>query len=118
MPSTHKISFSIIDILDPKKFNSKRVHELSVAPEKFPALNAEGANVDCDSTAGGDVRVERAEAGRENTHYYLLFTLEFNLFCSINCFAFADFTFSHSTLILTSQQEEIIALLKYVFIVK
>lgn len=69
MPSTHKISFSIIDILDPKKFNSKRVHELSVATEKFPALNAEGANVDCDSTAGGDVRVERAEAGRENTQF-------------------------------------------------
>lgn len=66
MTSTHKISFSIIDILDPKKFNSKRVNELSIVTEKFPVLNAEGTSLESDSTAGGDFRVERAEAGREN----------------------------------------------------
>ncbi|XP_075894404.1 NK1 transcription factor-related protein 2-like [Nelusetta ayraudi] len=58
----HKISFSIIDILDPKKFNSRRVNELSVAKETFPAQRADGADLlDCDRTAGGDV--ESAEAG-------------------------------------------------------
>lgn len=66
MTSTHKISFSIIDILDPKKFNSKRVNELSIVTEKFPVLNAEGTSLESDSTADGDFRVERAEAGREN----------------------------------------------------
>lgn len=60
----HKISFSIIDILDPKKFNSRRVNELSVAKETFPAQRADGADLlDCDRTAGGDV--ESAEAGRK-----------------------------------------------------
>lgn len=59
----HKISFSIIDILDPKKFNSRRVSELSAGKEKFPAQRPDGANLlDCDRTAGGDV--ESAEAGR------------------------------------------------------
>lgn len=41
MTSSHKISFSIIDILDPKKFNSKRANELSTVAEKFPVPNAE-----------------------------------------------------------------------------
>uniref|UniRef100_UPI0037E73169 NK1 transcription factor related 2-like,a n=1 Tax=Semicossyphus pulcher TaxID=241346 RepID=UPI0037E73169 len=65
MTSTHKISFSIIDILDPNKFNSKRVNELSIAKEKFPAPNAEGASVESESSAGGDFRAERAKAEEE-----------------------------------------------------
>ncbi|KAI3363304.1 hypothetical protein L3Q82_011934 [Scortum barcoo] len=64
MTSSHKISFSIIDILDPNKFNSKRVNELPVVKEKFPVPNAEGASVEPDSTAGGDLRAERTTAGR------------------------------------------------------
>uniref|UniRef100_A0A667X622 NK1 transcription factor related 2-like,a n=1 Tax=Myripristis murdjan TaxID=586833 RepID=A0A667X622_9TELE len=59
MTSSHKISFSIIDILDPNKFNSKRVNELSVAKEKFPAPNAEGASLDSDTNTGGELGVER-----------------------------------------------------------
>ncbi|CAG05071.1 unnamed protein product, partial [Tetraodon nigroviridis] len=41
MTSSHKISFSIIDILDPQKFNSKRASQLSTVAEKFPVANAE-----------------------------------------------------------------------------
>ncbi|XP_034464429.1 NK1 transcription factor related 2-like,a [Hippoglossus hippoglossus] len=52
MTSTHKISFSIIDILDPNKFNSRRGSELS--KEKFPGADAEGASLESDSAAGGD----------------------------------------------------------------
>lgn len=62
MTSSHKISFSIIDILDPNKFNSKRVNELSIA--KFPVSNAEGPSLDSD-TAGEDFRAERRKAGRK-----------------------------------------------------
>lgn len=69
MTSSHKISFSIIDILDPKKFNSKRANELSIVTEKFPVPNAVGASVESDSTAGGDFRVERMETGRENREF-------------------------------------------------
>nr|XP_046258737.1 NK1 transcription factor related 2-like,a isoform X2 [Scatophagus argus]XP_046258738.1 NK1 transcription factor related 2-like,a isoform X2 [Scatophagus argus]XP_046258739.1 NK1 transcription factor related 2-like,a isoform X2 [Scatophagus argus] len=65
MTSTHKISFSIIDILDPKKFNSKRVNELSFVTEKFPVPNAEGTSLESDSAAGGDFRVERRQAAEE-----------------------------------------------------
>lgn len=61
----NKISFSIVDILDPKKFNSRRVNELCVAKEKFPAQRTD--LLDCDRTAGGDV--ESAEAGRGETTY-------------------------------------------------
>ncbi|XP_029926772.1 NK1 transcription factor related 2-like,a [Myripristis murdjan] len=61
MTSSHKISFSIIDILDPNKFNSKRVNELSVAKEKFPAPNAEGASLDSDTNTGGELGVERTK---------------------------------------------------------
>lgn len=64
MPS--KISFSIIDILDPKKFNSRRLDELSVAKEKFPAQRAD--LLEFDRTAGEDV--ESAGAGGSN----LIFT--------------------------------------------
>nr|XP_019945590.1 PREDICTED: NK1 transcription factor-related protein 2 [Paralichthys olivaceus] len=52
MTSSHKISFSIIDILDPNKFNSRRVNELS--KEKFPGADAEGASLESDSAAEGD----------------------------------------------------------------
>ncbi|XP_070697602.1 NK1 transcription factor related 2-like,a [Pempheris klunzingeri] len=65
MTSSHKISFSIIDILDPNKFNSKRVNELSVVKEKFPVPNAEGTSLESDSSAGGDFRVERTKSGEE-----------------------------------------------------
>lgn len=67
--STHKISFSIIDILDPNKFNSKRVNELSIVAEKFPVPNAERTSLESDSDAGGDFRVERTEAGKEKTQF-------------------------------------------------
>lgn len=60
MTSSHKISFSIIDILDPKKFNSKRANELSTVAEKFPVPNAEDS-----STAEGDFRAVYAETGEK-----------------------------------------------------
>uniref|UniRef100_A0A3Q0RAW5 NK1 transcription factor related 2-like,a n=1 Tax=Amphilophus citrinellus TaxID=61819 RepID=A0A3Q0RAW5_AMPCI len=61
----HKISFSIVDILDPNKFNSKRVNELSIIKEKLlPAPNAERTTLESDSTAGGDSKVERAGDGK------------------------------------------------------
>lgn len=65
MTSSHKISFSIIDILDPNKFNSKRVSELCIEKEKFSGPNAEGASVESDSCAGGDLRAERTKTGKE-----------------------------------------------------
>ncbi|KAM9345333.1 NK1 transcription factor related 2-like,a [Symphorus nematophorus] len=65
MTTSHKISFSIIDILDPMKFNSKRVNELSIATEKFSAPNTERTSVESDRAAGGDFRVERTEAGEQ-----------------------------------------------------
>lgn len=66
MTSSHKISFSIIDILDPNKFNSKRVNELSIAKEKFSVSDAEGTSLESDSSAGGDFGVELTKSGREN----------------------------------------------------
>ncbi|XP_026164840.1 NK1 transcription factor related 2-like,a isoform X2 [Mastacembelus armatus] len=69
MTSSHKISFSIIDILDPNKFNSRRVNELSIVKEKLPVPNAEGASLESDSIAGGDVRVECEKAGREREEH-------------------------------------------------
>ncbi|XP_041867117.1 NK1 transcription factor related 2-like,a [Melanotaenia boesemani] len=65
MTSSHKISFSIIDILDPNKFNSKGVNELSFIKETFPAPNADGTSLEWDSTANGDFRDERTDAGEE-----------------------------------------------------
>ncbi|XP_037553527.1 NK1 transcription factor related 2-like,a [Nematolebias whitei] len=66
MMSTHKISFSIIDILDPNKFNSKRTNELSFAKETFPAPNAEGTSLEWDSTAGGDLKDEHTDADEDS----------------------------------------------------
>ncbi|TDH01363.1 hypothetical protein EPR50_G00179790 [Perca flavescens] len=65
MMSSHKISFSIIDILDPNKFNSKRESELSIVKEKFPVPHEEGTSLDSDSTAAENFRVERTKAGEE-----------------------------------------------------
>ncbi|XP_037637806.1 NK1 transcription factor related 2-like,a [Sebastes umbrosus] len=61
--SSHKISFSIIDILDPNKFNSRRGNELS--KEKLPHEEEDGTSLESDSTAGGDFRDERTKAGEE-----------------------------------------------------
>ncbi|CAJ1067224.1 NK1 transcription factor related 2-like%2Ca [Xyrichtys novacula] len=65
MTSAHKISFSIIDILDPEKFNSKRVNELSIAKEKFCVPNAEGESVEPDRGTGEDFRAERTITGKD-----------------------------------------------------
>ncbi|XP_041646217.1 NK1 transcription factor related 2-like,a [Cheilinus undulatus] len=65
MTSNHKISFSIIDILDPNKFNSKRVNELSIAKEKFSVPNAEGESAESDSSASEDFRAERTKEEEE-----------------------------------------------------
>ncbi|XP_040033749.2 NK1 transcription factor related 2-like,a [Gasterosteus aculeatus] len=64
MTSSHKIPFSIIDILDPNKFNSKRGSELSVVVEKFPEPREEGTSEESDGTATGDFRVECTKAGQ------------------------------------------------------
>lgn len=72
MTSSHKIPFSIIDILDPNKFNSKRGSELSVVVEKFPEPREEGTSEESDGTATGDFRVECTKAGRENRHLHYL----------------------------------------------
>ena len=58
MTSSHRISFSIIDILDPKKFNSKRINEHSIA--KFPASGVEGESLDASTN-----RVDRTKTGRK-----------------------------------------------------
>ncbi|CAN9499691.1 unnamed protein product [Ophioblennius macclurei] len=63
--TSHKISFSIIDILDPNKFNSKRINELPAAKEKFHVANAERTSLGSDKTAGGDFREEHTETGAE-----------------------------------------------------
>lgn len=73
MPSTHKISFSIIDILDPKKFNSKRANELSVVAEKFPVPDSQKKILrSVSSAAGGDCKDECAEAGEKRGNFELL----------------------------------------------
>ncbi|KAK2824428.1 hypothetical protein Q5P01_021603 [Channa striata] len=66
MTSSHKISFSIIDILDPNKFNSKRINELSIATEKFPVPDAEGTSLESDSRDCGaeDIKAEE-DTGEE-----------------------------------------------------
>lgn len=63
MTSSHKISFSIIDILDPQKFNSKRANELSTVAEKFPVPNAEES-----SPAEGNLAV-CAETGEKRGNF-------------------------------------------------
>lgn len=73
MTSTHKISFSIIDILDPKKFNSKRANELSVVAEKFPVPDSQKKILRSDSSAaGGDFKNECADAGEKRGNFELL----------------------------------------------
>lgn len=39
--SGHRISFSIIDILDPKKFTSKKTHAVSEKERTLPSENTE-----------------------------------------------------------------------------
>lgn len=68
MTSSHRISFSIIDILDPKKFNSKRVNELSIAKEKFSVPNAEGPSLESDASADEDHGNNRTKTGKENSN--------------------------------------------------
>ena len=64
MTTNHKISFSIVDILDPKKFNSKRERELCVVKESFHALNADGASLELDAGEEGQHQVEHNKTGR------------------------------------------------------
>uniref|UniRef100_A0A8C7JE87 NK1 transcription factor related 2-like,a n=1 Tax=Oncorhynchus kisutch TaxID=8019 RepID=A0A8C7JE87_ONCKI len=63
MTSSHRISFSIIDILDPKKFNSKMKSELSPTKDKLPLLNAGLAHLQADTGADGEKPLERMKAG-------------------------------------------------------
>ncbi|MEQ2277814.1 hypothetical protein XENORESO_008115 [Xenotaenia resolanae] len=65
MMASHKISFSIADILDPNKFNSKRAIELPIAKEKFTAPDAEETSLEWDSAAVRDFRDEDTNAGEE-----------------------------------------------------
>ncbi|XP_046885855.1 NK1 transcription factor related 2-like,a [Hypomesus transpacificus] len=60
--SAHRISFSIIDILDPQKFNSKRI---GAAKEKFWSPNAEVASLKADGGAGGELTVEHVKTEEE-----------------------------------------------------
>lgn len=85
MTSSHKISFSIIDILDPKKFNSKRANELCVTAEKFPVPNAEGSGLESDGTAGGDFRIGHAEAGKLEEHLQSTIRLAAHAQSCISC---------------------------------
>lgn len=64
MTSSHKISFSIIDILDPQKFNSKRANELSTVAEKFLVPNAEES-----SPAEENFRAVDAERGEKQANF-------------------------------------------------
>ncbi|XP_059929241.1 NK1 transcription factor-related protein 2-like [Gadus macrocephalus] len=63
MTPNHKISFSIVDILDPKKFNSKRERELCVVKETYPALNGDGASLELDACEEGQHQVEHSKTG-------------------------------------------------------
>lgn len=70
MMSSHKISFSIADILDPNKFNSKRANELPIAKEKLTVPDAEGTSLEWANAAARDFRDERTDAGKENAAYF------------------------------------------------
>ncbi|CAL8255078.1 unnamed protein product [Lota lota] len=65
MTTNHKISFSIVDILDPKKFNGKRERELCVVKETFPALNGDGATLELDTGEDGQHEVEHTKTGED-----------------------------------------------------
>ena len=64
MTTNHKISFSIVDILDPKKFNSKRERELCAVKETFHALNGDGASLELDAGGEGQHQVELTKTGK------------------------------------------------------
>lgn len=63
--STHKISFSIIDILDPQKFNRKRISDVNTAKGQFTPTNAEDASLKADGGAGAELTVERVKAEKD-----------------------------------------------------
>lgn len=65
--TTHKISFSILDILDPNKFNSKRI--LCAAKETFPVAEEESAAAG--SARDGEVEgaQEESDTGAEVDHF-------------------------------------------------
>lgn len=58
MTSTHKISFSIVDILDPNKFTSKKASECA----KFGVADIESTSLETQSDAeGGDTAEGKEE---------------------------------------------------------
>ncbi|XP_008319736.1 NK1 transcription factor related 2-like,a isoform X2 [Cynoglossus semilaevis] len=68
MTSSHRISFSIIDILDPNKFNSRRANELSRDTEKFSCPHAEERSLESDcSTEDGEELTKTGDDKRNDT---------------------------------------------------
>ncbi|XP_061693341.1 NK1 transcription factor related 2-like,a [Syngnathoides biaculeatus] len=66
MTSTHnKISFSIVDILDPNKFNSKKAGELA----KFGVADEEGTSSETHSDAEGDAAAEDDDTSASSNHH-------------------------------------------------
>ncbi|CAB1343700.1 unnamed protein product [Coregonus sp. 'balchen'] len=65
MTSSHRISFSIIDIMDPNKFNSKKICELFPTKDKFPSQNVRVARFEEDAGADGEPPLVRMEAGED-----------------------------------------------------
>ncbi|KAM9396007.1 NK1 transcription factor-related protein 2-like [Salvelinus alpinus] len=67
MTSSHRISFSIIDIMDPNKFNSKKILELFPTKDTFPSQNLRVARLEEDAGADGEPPLVRTEAAGEDT---------------------------------------------------
>lgn len=87
MTSSHRISFSIIDIMDPNKFNSKKILELFPTKDTFPSQNLRVARFEEDAGADGEPPLVRTEAaGKDNTklkttiYFWYMYTRCF-LFC-------------------------------------
>ncbi|XP_077352181.1 NK1 transcription factor related 2-like,a [Festucalex cinctus] len=68
MTSTHKISFSIVDILDPNKFNSKKVSERT----KFGVADEERTSLETHSDVEGDDIAEDNQSAPSNHHPVLV----------------------------------------------
>lgn len=64
MTTTHKISFSILDILDPNKFNSKRIAGLCGGKEPLPVVDEESLGPS--SNEHGDGTKPRQEGKSKN----------------------------------------------------
>ncbi|XP_051936886.1 NK1 transcription factor-related protein 2-like [Hippocampus zosterae] len=62
MTSTHKISFSIVDILDPNKFTSKKASECA----KFGVADNESTSLETQSDAEGGDTAEDDQSGHSN----------------------------------------------------